>query len=114
VIRYDPSVIASQAPLPSRIHRLQRVAVIGQGYAGLTLAMTAVEAGHGVVRIDVDKARAGRLLLGESYVDDVADTRLRAAIISGRFAASEDYARAAGFDGECSSSPCAPMLTPSP
>lgn len=91
-------MITSQTPVPSRVHQLQRAAVIGQGYVGLPLAITAVEAGYEVVGIDADKARVDRLLLGESYVDDVADTRLRAAISSGPFAASEDYARAAGVD----------------
>jgi UDP-N-acetyl-D-glucosamine dehydrogenase len=91
-------VTISQDLKPGPVHRLQRVAVIGQGYVGLPLAMTAVEAGYEVVGIDADKARVDRLLLGESYVDDVADTRLRAAMGSGRFTASNDYARAARFD----------------
>jgi UDP-N-acetyl-D-glucosamine dehydrogenase len=91
-------VTVSQALAPSRVHGLQRVAIIGQGYVGLPLAMAAVEVGYEVVGIDADKARVQRLLLGDSYVDDVADARLRAAIDSGRFAASEDYARAADFD----------------
>jgi UDP-N-acetyl-D-glucosamine dehydrogenase len=77
---------------------LQRVAVIGQGYVGLPLAMAAVDAGYDVIGIDADKARIDRLLAGKSYVEDVADARLRAAISSSRFAASDDYARAADFD----------------
>jgi UDP-N-acetyl-D-glucosamine dehydrogenase len=91
-------VTTSQSLTPSRAHRLQRVAVIGQGYVGLPLAMAAVDAGYDVIGIDADRARIDRLLEGESYVEDVADSRLRAAISSGRFAASDDYASAAGFD----------------
>jgi UDP-N-acetyl-D-glucosamine dehydrogenase len=98
VIGYARSVTTSQALAPDRAHGLQRVAIIGQGYVGLPLAMAAVDAGHDVIGIDVDKARIDRLLQGDSYVDDVTDARLRAAVSSGRFAASDDYARAAGFD----------------
>ena len=75
----------------------RKLAVIGQGYVGLNLAMVAVEAGYGVIGVDLDRSRVERLRRGESYVDDVDDTRLRAALGSGRFTATTDYADAAGF-----------------
>jgi UDP-N-acetyl-D-glucosamine dehydrogenase len=71
--------------------------VIGQGYVGLPLAMLAVEAGHHVVGIDLDSSRIEMLRRGESYVDDVEDARLRAALDSGRYTATADYTAAAGF-----------------
>jgi len=76
---------------------LRKLAVIGQGYVGLNLAMAAVEAGYGVVGVDLDRSRVDRLRLGESYVDDVGDTRLRTALRSGRFTPTTEYADAAGF-----------------
>jgi UDP-N-acetyl-D-glucosamine dehydrogenase len=72
--------------------------VIGQGYVGLPLAMLAVEAGHRVVGLDVDTSRVELARRGRSYVDDVPDAQLRAALDSGRYVASTDYADAAGFD----------------
>jgi UDP-N-acetyl-D-glucosamine dehydrogenase len=75
----------------------QRLAVIGQGYVGLPLAMLAVEAGYDVVGIDVDRLRIDRLRRGESYVDDVGHGQLRTALDSGRYTASADYADAAQF-----------------
>ncbi len=75
----------------------RKLAVIGQGYVGLPLAVAAVEAGYEVVGVDVDPSRVERLQQGESYVDDVDGTRLRAAIGTGRFTASADYADVAGF-----------------
>ena len=72
--------------------------VIGQGYVGLPLAMLAVEAGHHVVGIDVDQSRAAMLRRGESYVDDVPDAQLRAALDSGRYVATSNYSDAAAFD----------------
>jgi len=73
------------------------LAVIGQGYVGLPFSMLAVEAGWRVVGIDLDKSRVGRLQRGESYVDDVDRDRLRAALGSGRYIASADYADVSGF-----------------
>jgi len=75
----------------------QRLAVIGQGYVGLPLAMLAVEAGYDVAGIDLDRSRVDRLRRGESFVDDVGDSQLRAALDSGRYKASADYADTAGF-----------------
>ena len=51
------------------------IAVVGQGYVGLPLAMRAVEVGYHVVGYELDEARAKRLASAESYVDDVADAR---------------------------------------
>ena len=75
-----------------------KLAVIGQGYVGLPLAMRAVEAGYDVVGIDFDAHRIGMLANGESYVDDISNEVLRAAIDSGRFTAVTEYAPAEGFD----------------
>jgi UDP-N-acetyl-D-glucosamine dehydrogenase len=72
--------------------------VIGQGYVGLPLAMLAVEAGHHVVGLDVDASRVESLRQGESYVDDVDDAQLRAALDSGRYVAAADYSNVTGFD----------------
>jgi UDP-N-acetyl-D-glucosamine dehydrogenase len=74
-----------------------RLAVIGQGYVGLPLAMLAVDAGYGVVGIDLDCSKVEQLRRGESYVEDVEDATLREALDSGAYTASADYADAAGF-----------------
>jgi UDP-N-acetyl-D-glucosamine dehydrogenase len=88
--RLDEGMSAVDAPP-------QRLAVIGQGYVGLPLAMLAVEAGYQVVGIDLDSSRVDRLRRGESYVDDVGNGKLRAALDSGRYAASTEYADAGRF-----------------
>ncbi|WP_344389426.1 nucleotide sugar dehydrogenase [Streptomyces vastus] len=75
-----------------------KVAVVGQGYVGLPLAVRVVEAGHNVVGLDVDEIRIKRLASGESLVEDVTSIRLAAALNSGRYLLSTDYADAAGFD----------------
>jgi UDP-N-acetyl-D-glucosamine dehydrogenase len=61
----------------------QRVAIVGLGYVGLPLALSFHEAGHSVVGIDASASRVAELIAGSSPIDDVADTRLAAAIASG-------------------------------
>ena len=77
--------------------RPKRLAVIGQGYVGLPLAMLAVQAGYDVIGVDLDHSRVDRLRRGDSYVDDVGDGQLRAALDSGRYSASTDYEDAGRF-----------------
>lgn len=74
-----------------------RVAVLGQGYVGLPLAMRAVEVGHPVVGFDLDKDRVDRLRRGVSFIDDVTDADLAALLATGRFMPSGDPADLAGF-----------------
>lgn len=71
---------------------------MGQGYVGLPAAMRAVEVGYEVVGLDTDPGRVAKLNAGSSYVADVADRTLAAALRSSRYSASTDYRRAAGFD----------------
>ena len=63
-----------------------RVVVVGQGYVGLPLAMRAVEVGYQVVGYDTDERRIKSLSAGESYVEDIPDAQVAAALASGRSA----------------------------
>ncbi len=75
-----------------------KLAVIGQGYVGLPLAMRAVDAGFEVVGFDTDAERVKGLAAGESYVEDIPSDELAAALATGRYRASSDPADCAGFD----------------
>jgi UDP-N-acetyl-D-glucosamine dehydrogenase len=77
---------------------MKKVVLIGQGYVGLPLAMSAVDAGYNVVGLDLDPARVKRLGIGESYVEDVPAARLQAALDTGRYRPTDEYADAEGFD----------------
>lgn len=76
----------------------RRLVVVGQGYVGLPLAVEAVRAGFEVIGFDVDKARVDKLRSGTTYVDDVTDADIAAALATGRFHPSADVADLAGFD----------------
>lgn len=70
------------------------VAVIGQGYVGLPLAIAAAEAGFDVVGVERDVARVGHINAGVSHIGDVAEDALRGALKSGRYRAVVDIADA--------------------
>jgi len=74
------------------------VVIAGQGYVGLSIAMRAVEVGYDVVGYEPDSNRAKRLLSRSSYVEDVSDEVLSAALDSGRYEPSDAIQVCEGFD----------------
>ena len=71
------------------------LAIIGQGYVGLPLAMAAVEAGWTVVGIDNFEAKVAQINSGKSPVEDISDTQLQTALTSGAYRASTDFSAVA-------------------
>ena len=71
--------------------RSASIAIIGLGYVGLPLAVAFVEAGFTVIGIDVDQNKVKAINGGESYVEDVATTRLAAAVARGALSATTDF-----------------------
>lgn len=76
----------------------RRAVILGQGYVGLPVAMRAVEVGFDVVGFDVAKDRVDRLRRGETFIDDITDAEVAAALATGRYTPSCDPADLAGFD----------------
>jgi UDP-N-acetyl-D-glucosamine dehydrogenase len=74
------------------------VAVLGQGYVGLPLALRAVEVGYEVVGYDTDPGRVKRLEGADSYVEDVPSSELRKALASGRYKPTLAADDLVGFD----------------
>lgn len=68
-----------------------RVAVVGQGYVGLTISMGAVSAGHSVVGLDLSKELIKNLAAGKSHIEGIEDETLEAALHSGRYFPSSTY-----------------------
>ncbi|WP_115864068.1 nucleotide sugar dehydrogenase [Halorussus litoreus] len=60
-----------------------RVGVIGLGYVGLPLSLELTRAGYAVAGFDIDAGRVADLQDGLSYVDDVTDDELVAALNAG-------------------------------
>lgn len=72
--------------------RSRVLAIIGQGYVGLPLAMAAVDAGWSVIGIEKSSARVEQINCGSSPVEDISDSRLKAAISAGKYLASNNPA----------------------
>lgn len=100
LIRYPRPV--TQHPVPASAAqppgRVTKLVVVGQGYVGLPVAMRAVQVGMTVVGVDTDPARVAALNRGASFVEDVPEAMVRAALGSGRYVATTDYAPASEFD----------------
>ncbi len=69
----------------------QTLAIIGQGYVGLPLAMAAVDAGWTVIGVDNFEAKVAQINSGSSPVEDISDAQLKAAISKGVYAATTDF-----------------------
>ena len=73
----------------------QILAIIGQGYVGLPLAMAAVDAGWTVIGIDTLEAKVVQINSGSSPVEDISDSQLAVALNSGSYWASTDFSEVA-------------------
>ena len=69
----------------------QTLAIIGQGYVGLPLAMAAVDAGWTVIGIDSFEAKVAQINSGSSPVEDISDEQLKEAITKGAYKATTEF-----------------------
>ena len=67
------------------------LAIIGQGYVGLPLAMAAVDAGWTVIGVDSLPSKVAQINGGSSPVEDISDKKLKAAVSSGSYKATTDF-----------------------
>jgi UDP-N-acetyl-D-glucosamine dehydrogenase len=79
--------------------RAARVGVVGLGYVGLPLLLTAAERGFPVLGFDIDPAKVAGLNAGRSHYRHIPDAVIAAARASGRFEATGDFGRAREVDG---------------
>jgi UDP-N-acetyl-D-glucosamine dehydrogenase len=75
-----------------------RVAIIGQGYVGLTITEGALMAGHKVIGIDKSTAVISSLKSGKSHIEGISDSVIAKGIDSGALQVSETYSQASGAD----------------
>lgn len=75
------------APKPSIL------AIVGQGYVGLPLALAAVEAGWSVIGIESSQAKINQIQMGQSPVEDVSDSTLLNAISSKKYFITSDFSQ---------------------
>lgn len=90
--------VPAEARATAHRPRPRKLVVVGQGPAGLRLALQAVRAGFLVIGLDRDARRIGRLSHGRSDLDRTTDAALAAALRDGRYVPTADRRFAEGFD----------------
>jgi UDP-N-acetyl-D-glucosamine dehydrogenase len=92
----------STAALERLKHRIASaeavIGVVGLGYVGFPLALAAHRAGFPVLGFDVNAGRVAAINRGEQVIKYIPAEAGAAAVASGRFAATEDFARLAVAD----------------
>jgi UDP-N-acetyl-D-glucosamine dehydrogenase len=78
--------------------RRASVGIIGLGYVGLPLSLTAAQAGFRVVGFDINEARVSGLNGGETFMKHVPRSMLADVIAAGRFEATADFGRLGELD----------------
>ena len=68
-----------------------RIAIIGQGYVGLTITSGALSANHDVIGIDTSESLVKNLNKGISHIEGIASHVLQGGIKQGKFKASSDF-----------------------
>jgi UDP-N-acetyl-D-glucosamine dehydrogenase len=69
------------------------IGVIGLGYVGIPLALTAIKAGYRVLGFDIDEPRTDQLNRGESIIKHIPASDIADAVRSQRFEATADFDR---------------------
>ena len=75
-----------------------RIAIIGQGYVGLTIAVGAASAGHSVVGFDVNQELVDQLNSGNSHIEGISNSQIASFISAGAFVVSANPAVLDGAD----------------
>jgi UDP-N-acetyl-D-glucosamine dehydrogenase len=75
-----------------------RVAIIGQGYVGLTITSGAISAGFEVIGIDKSQFVVKGLNSGKSHIEGISDQQIASAISSGKFRVSSKFSEIANSE----------------
>ena len=78
--------------------RQMRIAVIGQGYVGLTISIGALSAGHEVVGVDLSERVVEGLKAGRSHIEGISDALIASGISSGKYLPVNSYELVDGSD----------------
>jgi UDP-N-acetyl-D-glucosamine dehydrogenase len=80
------------------LNRSAKLGVLGLGYVGLPLAVEMAKSDFHVTGIDIDGRRVDSVNEGVSYVSDVPNEALRAALAVGRIRATQSFAAVESVD----------------
>jgi UDP-N-acetyl-D-glucosamine dehydrogenase len=75
-----------------------RIGIIGQGYVGLTISVSAASVGHRVIGFDLNRDLVARLNSGKSHIEGISDSQLAGLVYSRLFTASANPSVLEGSD----------------
>lgn len=67
-----------------------QITVVGQGYVGLPLALSAAEVGFVVFGFDSDSAKVEKLLEGKSFIEDISNQKITQYLKTNRYIPTKD------------------------
>ncbi len=73
------------------------IGIVGLGYVGLPLALRYSEVGYKVLGFDIDRSKAEKISIGETYIKHISEAAIRKAVEEG-FVVTADFSRAAEVD----------------
>jgi UDP-N-acetyl-D-glucosamine dehydrogenase len=74
------------------------IGIVGLGYVGIPLALTACKAGFRVIGFDIDEKRVAQLNKGRSGIKHIPSSAIAEAVKAGRFDATTDFDRLSDAD----------------
>ena len=92
-LRAEVNDFSVQAAIASFKARQAKVGIIGLGYVGIPLALTAAKAGFSVLGFDIDEPRVQQLNRGESIIKHIPSAAIGEAIAEKRFEATARFDR---------------------
>jgi UDP-N-acetyl-D-glucosamine dehydrogenase len=78
--------------------RAATIGIVGLGYVGIPLALTAARAGFHVIGADIDAPRVAQINRGESFIKHIPAAAMKEAVGAGRLSATTEMARLAEAD----------------
>jgi UDP-N-acetyl-D-glucosamine dehydrogenase len=89
----DATVVDVDGLLADFKARRARIGIIGLGYVGIPLALTAAKAGYRVLGFDIDEPRVEQINRGESFIKHIAPEHVAEAVRGRKFEATADFDR---------------------
>jgi UDP-N-acetyl-D-glucosamine dehydrogenase len=92
-ISADASSVDTSQLLAAFQDRRATVGIVGLGYVGIPLALTATKAGFRVLGFDIDAARVQQINRGESFIKHIPSDLIGSAVHEKSFEATADFKR---------------------
>ncbi|NUN06096.1 MAG: nucleotide sugar dehydrogenase [Bdellovibrio sp.] len=74
------------------------IGIVGLGYVGLPLALRFAEEGYSVLGFDIDEFKIQKIETGESYIEHIPTTAVKASVAAKKFFATTNFSKISDVD----------------